>query len=78
MQAHKQCSSYLSDVLKGKTTDKNFQDVLREESINYLNEYVKELSDSNSGTLINNMDILSLALPLEHSPTVNFKTMTAL
>jgi hypothetical protein len=56
----------------------HFKIALRNEGKKVLNSLVESLELTNTGPLLNNMDLLAFSLPTEFSPTVNYRAMSAI
>jgi len=71
MDAHSQCHDFLKEVVS-RLKENNFEEGLKGHRFGLQNEFTTSLTLLNKGFLVNNMDMVTLSLPLEYSLVNNY------
>ena len=61
-----------------ESKEDNYREVLRKHVLVTLTKMISLLIETNSGSLINNMDNLMFSMPMEHSPLVNLNMISVM
>ena len=70
-EAHSQARDFFTEILS-RLREKDFEESLKNLRFNLQVEFTEILKQMNKGYLVNNMDMITLSLPLEYSLVNNY------
>jgi hypothetical protein len=70
-EGHSQCREFLQNI-QHRASENTYDDVVKSFRPSILKEFVDTLKAANHGYMLNNMDMLTLSMPLEYSLVNNY------